>query len=436
MKVALLAPPSPFLIDQKAFAPLGLTCLAAYVRAHAPVEVRIVDLAGREEALDDALVDVDADVFGVSATTPQYPQALRVLETLKRRKPAPVAIVGGVHPTCLPQECFGDGWDHVVTREGERALVEILSALARGKQPRRVMEGEFIEDLDQLPFPAYDLLPLHEYGYNINGRRALTVMTSRGCPYQCAFCSKDVWEGCRVRFHSPDYVERLLRHIIETTDCRDFLFVDDSLTLNRARILDICRRIEPFGLRFRCYAHVKTCTREVLEALKRAGCVEIGVGIESGAQEILDAIGKGTTVEGNARFIELCREIGIESNAFIMIGLPGETRDTVAATRAWMERARPDKFGYNIFMPYVGTPIHRRPELYDIRILPMRYEDTWVKGRQGEYHAFVETSALSRDEIITLFEENFRYFTELTGWRPGYNERVANTTPEAGDVLS
>ena len=153
--------------------------------------------------------------------------------------------------------------------------------------------------------------------------------------------------------------------------------------------------------------------------MRNAGCVEVGVGAESGSQKILDIADKKETVEDNTRFVELCKEIGLIANVFIMIGLPGENYETVEATRRWMEKVRPQKFGFNIFMPYAGTPIYNHPQHYDIRIYDVPDEKSWVKGRQGEYEAFVATSALSRTEILRLFTELFEYYTDLTQWRPG-----------------
>lgn len=423
MKVVLLNPPSPFLIDQKSFVPLGLLALAGYLRERTGHEVQVIDLANQEDRLEQALDAVRGDVFGVSATTPQYPHARSILSLLCRQRPKALAVIGGVHPTCVPQRCLTDGWDHVVVGEGERAFAGLLDAAARGEKMPGVVGAEYVADLDTLPFPDYGAIKFDEYGYKIDGHLAQTLITSRGCPFNCAFCSKDVWPR-KIRFHSPGYVERIARHIREDLGYRYLQFLDDSLVLKRDRILEICRRLEPLDVRFRCYGHVRSCTREVLEALKRAGCIELGLGIESGSQKILDTVGKKTTVEENTGLIAMCREIGIVSNVFLMIGLPGESRETVKETRAWMERARPDKFGYNIFMPYLGTPIYNHPERYDITIFPVEESHSWVKGRQGEYHAFVATSHLSREEILTLFEENFNVFTELTRWRPGLNERL------------
>ncbi len=423
MKVVLINPPSPFLINQKSFIPLGLLALAGYIRQETEHEVQVLDLSNEEGRLAAALKEFEGDVLGVSATTPQYPHACAILSALRQVAPKATAVIGGVHASCVPDRCVADGWDYVVVGEGERAIVRLLDTLRQGTAIARIIPAQVVEDPDTLPFPAYEAVDLAQYGYDIDGHKALTAITSRGCPFECSFCSKDVWPR-KVRFHSPEYVERMVRHIRQDLQYQYLQLLDDTLVLKKDRLLEICRLLDPLDVRFRCYGHVRGCTSEVLHALKRAGCVEIGIGIESGSQRILDAVGKPATIEENLAMVERCREAGIASNVFIMIGLPGESRETVAETHAWMERARPDKFGYNIFMPYLGTPIYNHPERYDIQLFPVEEEHAWVKGRQGEYHAYVATSALTREEIIELFTAEFQFFTELTRWRPGYNERL------------
>jgi anaerobic magnesium-protoporphyrin IX monomethyl ester cyclase len=426
MKVTLINPPSPFLIDQKAFPPLGLLYLASALRQE-DVEVEVVELAHQESRLAKALRDhLSSDIYGLTASTPQYPEALKILATLRAGAPAAQVVIGGSHPSSAPEVCLADGFDTVVVGEGEEAVRQIVKARRNGADIRGQFQVPYIENLDSVPYPARDLVDITSYGYEIDGGRGTTIITSRGCPYACSFCSKDVWQRS-TRFHGVDYVVGEIEEIVNRHGFNRLLFLDDVLTLKPKRLLDLCARIEPLGLKWRCYARVDTTTREMLEAMKAAGCVEVGIGVESGSQRILDAVGKRTTVEGNAKFVRMCQAVGLPVNAFIMIGLPGETYETVEETRRWMEETRPDKFGFNIFSPFVGTPIHRHPENYDIRLYDMPDEKSWCKGRQGEYNAFVETSALSAAEILRLFTELFAYYTELTKWQPG----VGKKAPEA-----
>lgn len=425
MKVTLVSPPSPFLIDQKAFPPLGILYVAAYLREQG-LEVEVLDLANKEDCLDEALANHDLEVCGISATTPQYPYALKVKDVVKRRNPKSIVFVGGAHASSLPQKCLNDGFDAVVAGEGEMAALDI----AKRRPIDQVVRFGYIKDIDAIPYPARDLIDIRDYGYDINGRKATTIITSRGCPYTCAFCSKDVWQR-GVRYHGVNYTIDEIRQITGQYGFKHFLFLDDTLTLNKRRLVRLCDLLEGLDIRWRCYARSDTTSRDMLVRMKEAGCVEVGVGIESGSQKILDVVGKKMTVEQNTNFVQNCKEIGLSVNAFLMIGLPGETYETVMETRTWFEKARPDRFGFNIFAPYVGTPIYNHLSEYDIKIYDMPDEDSWVKGRQGEYQAFVSTSGLSRTQILKLFYELFEYFGRLTEWRPGRGGKEVTVTDEA-----
>ena len=413
MKVVLINPPSPFLIDQKAFPPLGILYIAAYLRENR-IEVEVIDLANQESHLEETLVKVRGDFIGISTTTPQYPYARRIKDIINQQNPGIPIIVGGAHPSSLPAKCLDDGFNTVIAGEGEEALLKVVKENLREK----LIKISYISDIDKLPFPARDLIDFKSYGYDIEGGKATTIITSRGCPFKCAFCSKDVWQG-KVRFHSIEYVYNELKEIISKFKIKYFLFLDDSFTLSKRRLIDLCQRIAPLKVKWRCYVSVRTTDMEMLKIMREAGCVEVGVGIESGSQRILDIVNKGTTVDKNTEFVLRCKKIGLLINAFIMIGLPGETYATVQETKRWMEKARPDKFGFNIFMPYIGTPVYNNIKDYDLKILDIPEENSWVKGRQEEYHCFVETKELSAQEILRLFKELSAYYTELTSWQPG-----------------
>jgi len=192
------------------------------------------------------------------------------------------------------------------------------------------------------------------------------------------------------------------------------------MTLNRARIEKLLDLLEPLNINWRCYSRVDTLDRELLLRMKKAGCKEIGSGVESGSQRILDLSHKKTSVGQNTKIARLCKEVGIVFNAFIMIGLPGETYESVMETKTWFEEALPEKFGLNILSPYHGTPIYQNPAEYDITLHPMPDEKSWVKGRKGEYQCFVSTKDLSQEEILRLFKELFEHFVLLTGWHKNW----------------
>lgn len=420
MKVTLISPPSPFLIDQKAFPPLGLLYVAGFLE-HNGIDINVADLADKETELENALEPyMNADIYGITSTSPQYPQALKILKVLRRRNPKARIVIGGAYPSSLPDKCIKDGFDFVIAGEGEEAMLRLITNIEEEQTPG-IVNASYIQEMDSIPFPGRHLIDINSFAYNIDDGRGTTLITSRGCPYVCSFCSKEVWPR-GTRFHSTDYVISELKHIIDKYDFRHFLFLDDTITIRRKRLLELCKRMEPLNIKWRCYARTTT-TKKMLIAMKKAGCVEIGVGVESGSQKILDIVDKKETVEQNAAFVELCKQVGITANVFIMIGLPGENYETVEETRRWMERVRPHKFGFNIFMPYAGTPVYKNPGRYDIQIFDVPEEKSWVKGRQGEYQSFVATNALSRNEIERLFGELFAQFSEITSWKPGVGKK-------------
>lgn len=418
--ITLINPPSPFLINQKAFPPLGLLYIASSLEKE-NFGVEFLDLSNKEDDLDYELLEIEGiDPIFITSTTPQYPYAKLINDIIKTQLPDSVTIIGGAHASANPEECLRDGFNHIVVGEGEEAAIQIAEAYERGRKVGKIIELHEKINLDMLPFPDRSLIDIASYGYPLNTGMATTVITSRGCPHECAFCAKGTMSR-RVRFHSPKYIEAELKNIIDTYGFRNFLFVDDCFTLGKQRLEEILEKIKLLEINWRCYARADQMNRDTLQKMKDAGCVEIGVGIESGSQKILNTVGKHTKVEKNLQLVKDMREVGITSNTFVILGLPGETPETVRETRQFMETARPDKFGYNIFIPYTGTKIYQNKDkgIYDIEVYDMLIESTWAKGKERMPKSFVRTKELSREDIDRIYDEEFKHFTELTNFRPG-----------------
>ncbi len=381
------------------------------------IDVQLVDLAGRENAIERELEGLDSQIYGITATTPQYPWAKRIREVIKQKNPHIPVIIGGAHPSSAPEVCLNDGFDVVVAGEGEKSILNVIRDYKKeGRLNQGLIKSEYVKDIDTIKYPDRSSLDLKSYAYDIAGSPATTIITSRGCPYNCAFCSKDVWSN-KVRYHSVEYVIEELKEIKEKWGFKHFLFLDDSFALNKKRTPRLFGAIKPLDIRWRCYLRSDHVTRELLEQMKSAGCIEAGIGAESGSQKILDKVNKGLDVEQNTKVVKWCKELGIITNVFLMIGLPGETYETAIETKKWFEQVQPDKFGFNIFYPYVGTPIYKNSDKFGITIHELSDEDSWVKGKKGEYKAFISTEELSRKEILQLHRELFEYFIKLTGWR-------------------
>ena len=395
MRIVLVNPPSPWLIEPNQFPPLHLMYLGTVLqKGH---DIKICDM---EESLPKA------DAYGFSATTPQYPYALDLAKNIKEYK-----VVGGAHASAIPIEC-GNDFDAVVVGEAELLINNIFNQKSKGivrcPNPNHL----------QIPKVNRSLVNIHNYNYPIGKDMipATTIITARGCPFSCAFCS----EPKQVRFHPLNTVLEEIKEIHEL-GFEGILFLDDIFTINTERCIRISKECKKYRIKYRCYAR-PYLKEDLIQKMAENGCVEIGMGIESASQRILNLNQKGTTVENNRKTIELCKKYGIAVNAFIMIGLPGETRETVEETKKFILETKPEKFGYSVFMPYPGSPIYNNPEKFNIKIHPLNYRKMWTKGRKGEYECFVETEELTRSEIITLHENVYKELSEQLNWRRDWSK--------------
>jgi len=388
--ILFVNPPSPFLLNQRVNPPLGLLYLATVLREHR-VDACILDLAGSSD-VDKELASVDfvPELIGITTTTPQFGCAMHIGEFFRNAYPQVPIAVGGAHVTVDPGSC--DMFDYIVTGEGESAIVDYRS------WDRKRISRPFIVDIDSIPHPDRSFIDIDSYHHSIDGERATTVMTSRGCPYRCAFCSR-VW-GAKVRLHSPEYIVNEVRYLKRVHGYRAFMFFDDIFVFPRKRIVSTTELLKQEDIIYRCFVRSDLVDRDLLIMLKESGCVELGFGAESGSQKILDVVSKKSSVRKNTQLIELARDVGIRVKAFMVIGLPGETHETAKATYDWLKNVAPDDWDVSVYAPYRGSSIVDNTSLYDMEIGEVAFEDTWYKGTPGKYTCHVSTSGLSSTEIV------------------------------------
>ena len=378
MKVVLINPGSPFLIRQDVMPPLGLFYLARVLK-NAGHEVELVDVG-----LGDKL-PAEADFWGLTGTSAQIRDMAWVAYNLSRRKG--VKIAGGPHATLMPQQMFKLGFDVVVGGEGDGVVLDIVDGGRRG-----LLLPERLSNIDNyLP----DRSQQGRYHYEIDGLPAATMMTSRGCPYNCAFCSKDVWG----RKYVARSVASVINEIIEIRQMgyKAIMFYDDTFMIGRERLLAICAYLRGSKLVWRAFARSDESDIEVLRVMRESGCREIGVGIESGSQKILDGINKRETVESHRRCIKAAHEVGLRVKGFVIVGLPGETWLTVEETDKFLSEVSLDDVDISILSVYAGSDIYKNPEKYDVEF----GEASFYKGKPGEYQCHVSTSQMTSSEIVT-----------------------------------
>jgi radical SAM superfamily enzyme YgiQ (UPF0313 family) len=266
-------------------------------------------------------------------------------------------VLGGAHPTALPEEALQHA-DAVVRGEAEVTLPRLLESGAL----EGIVEPEPPQDLDALPMPRRDLLDLERYargGDEIAGHafRSLGVITSRGCPFHCTFCVNSKREVC-LRFHGPERVAAELQELVDRYAIESVAFYDELIASDPVRFRGICQLMIERGLnrlRWECQMHPTSVTPKLLRLMKEAGCLQVAVGFESGSQRVLDAIGKGTTVERNLEAARRIREAGLKVRGCFILGVPGETPEDIRLTERFIDQAPIDFAGIHFLTPMPGT---------------------------------------------------------------------------------
>lgn len=368
MKVVLINPSSPFMIDQAVMPPLGLWYIAGALKDH---DVTIVD-----RGLGDRIPK--ADVYGVTGTVvSQIGEVVKRLHGLK--------VIGGPHATSMPVEMM-KWFDTVVCGEGEGVINQIVNDGITG-----IVHAQRLTDLDNI-FP--DRSQEWRYHYKIDGIPATTMITSRGCPHDCAFCSKEVYGHRRV----ARSVESVMVEVdsVMSRGYNATMFYDDTFMTGRKRLVSLCEAFQECGLVWRCLARADDSDKDILELMKASGCREIGVGVESGSQQILDNIQKHETVEQHHKCIQLAHEVGLRVKAFMVVGLPGESWETIMETDRFLAETRPDALDVSILSVYPGSNIYKNPEMYDVKFGTPHH----FKGKPGSYVCDISTSHLTSQEIM------------------------------------
>jgi anaerobic magnesium-protoporphyrin IX monomethyl ester cyclase len=359
--------------------PLGLAYVCAAVETWAGAEVNLVDAVAGKNTLDETVAEVvrfQPDILYIAAGTSTLRRDIRFLSRCKEELPGLTTAVMGTHVTVLPGDAFVEpGADFGIRGEPERTAAELAAALADGKPVEDVLglairrndsyestpDRPLIAELDEIPHPARRFFKPYVYSPPFTrGTRFDVLITSRGCPYRCNYCSTSAYYGKKIRFRSADDVVAELREMVEVEGVTQVGFWDDTFTIGKRRVMEICDRIEESGLEFEwmCMSRVDTVDEEMLAALRRAGCYLILYGVESGSQRVLDAMKKEITLEQTERAFEMTYDAGIEAAAFFMFGNLEETEEDIRATIEFAKKLKASFASFNIATPYPGTELY------------------------------------------------------------------------------
>jgi anaerobic magnesium-protoporphyrin IX monomethyl ester cyclase len=370
-------PPLKGVYRHQPYLPIGLAYLAAVLEENGH-EVTVIDCPALEmnyEKLKANLASIEPNVIGITSMTPTIQSALLSAHVAKEACPDAMVILGGPHATFMDEQVLAEeeAVDVVVRSEGEQTLLELTQNVSNPKALNsiegitfrkdghvvRTPNRPFIQKLDELPLPAYKYFPLEKY--RLFGRMMLPIITSRGCPSQCSFCTTARMFGKAFRARNPKNIVDELEWLRDVHGADAFTFYDDTFTLDKKRTLKICEEIKnrKIGLPWDCQTRVSTVSREILLKMREANCQQVFFGVESGCQKILDSVKKGTTVEQNERAIRLAKDVGLFVSISVIIGYPGETKDMLQETVDLIRKAEPDDVYICVATPYPGTELRR-----------------------------------------------------------------------------
>ncbi len=407
-------------------APLGLATLASVTRNQG-YQTEIIDPLPSQlsqQEIIEKIQKAQPKWVGFTATAISIHKAAELAGSLKRFAPKIITIIGGAQLSALPEEMMEEfpDFDLGVLGEGEQTILELLNCLHKkgelneinglvirenGKL-RLTKDREYIKDLDRIPLPAWDLLPdirKHYQPAAFNSRRfpASSILTSRGCPGKCTFCDLSVFKNT-CRSFSAEYVMEMIRILRNNYGIREISIHDDNFLMFRPRLIKVCELLigQRWNLSWSCNGRIDQVTPEILSLIRRAGCWQIGYGIESGSEEILKRIRKGINIEQITSAVRWTQEARIRVRGYFILGCPGETKETMMKTIDFAKRLGVDDFQVTYFTPFPGSEAFLNADRYGTFTRDYRRMTTW-------FPVFVP-KALTRETLEGYYRKAFREF--------------------------
>lgn len=428
--------------------PLGLAYIAAGLR-EAGIKVEMMDayslgLSGMD--IRRKLEETNPAVVGVSSLTPQWPDTEIVMDLIKDYDKNILTVVGGPHVTALPEESVANSnVDVAVIGEGEGTIVEICQAALSGSDLKdvdgiavrsdgqiiRTKEREKNKKLDQIPFPAHDLLPEPSFynpfpAWGKSGNFSCMI-SGRGCPYSCSFCDVTEQQGKRYRLRSAENVVSELKWLYQAFKVKTFSFRDPSVICNRRRLLEICRLIKDNDLNivWTCSSRANEVDYEMLEAMKDAGCRRVQYGIEVGNTEMLKEI-KKVDKERVIEAVRDTRKAGISAHGYFLFGFVEETPETIQETIDFAKELELDSAGFGVMVPFPGTQEYDKYKELGL-LLSEDWRDYDVMGKPVYRHKNISNEQLARAPKIAYRSFYMRpkiiarHLGKMTSFRTVYN---------------
>jgi anaerobic magnesium-protoporphyrin IX monomethyl ester cyclase len=383
MKVLFVNPPqtaSKYKFMGVIAPPLGIAYMAGVLQEN-NIDVEILDATAEDMDFKDVekeLLKRKPDLVALTALTPTIGRALETAQVVKETLPDSIVVMGGYHPTFNFIETLEDeNIDIVIRGEGEYIMLNLVQALENqsslhdvkgivfeDKNSKEIVvnpEAPLIQDLDELPFPALNLLPMKKYRLLDMDTHMTTMITTRGCPMQCSFCSSAAMHGKKIRERSVENIVDEIEYLKTNYDIDTIAFMDDTFTLKKRKVMAICDEIlkRNIEIMWGCTSRVDTLDEKLLKKMKEAGCITIFIGVESADQQQLDNMCKNTTIAKIENAFKIAHKLKIRTIASVALGMPGDTKEIMNKTVKFVHKLKPNYAIYSLATPYPGTRFYK-----------------------------------------------------------------------------
>lgn len=383
MKVLFVNPPqtaSKYKFMGVIAPPLGIAYMAGVLQEN-NIDVEILDASAEDMDFKDVekeLLKRKPDLVALTALTPTIGRALETAQVVKETLPDSIVVMGGYHPTFNFIETLEDeNVDIVIRGEGEYIMLNLVQALENqsslhdvkgivfeDKNSKEIVvnpEAPLIQDLDELPFPALNLLPMKKYRLLDMDTHMTTMITTRGCPMQCSFCSSAAMHGKKIRERSIENIVDEIEYLKTNYDIDTIAFMDDTFTLKKRKVMAICDEIlkRNIEIMWGCTSRVDTLDEKLLKKMKEAGCITIFIGVESADQQQLDNMCKNTTIAKIENAFKIAHKLKIRTIASVALGMPGDTKEIMNKTVKFVHKLKPNYAIYSLATPYPGTRFYK-----------------------------------------------------------------------------
>lgn len=386
IKVILINPPSDCIDDDRLEPQLGLLYIAAVLRENG-ISVQIYEMTGckTENQIKRKIENIpEGDVYGFTTYCTNYLHVKRCINHIRSKMNKALIVLGGPNPTALPEFTLRDSkCDYIITGEGEDAFLQVVNAHLNKSDISSILRGIGRANIDTYPMPAWDLVDMNSYSRLLEGERVVSVISSRGCKYNCAHCNSIIMGGGnKVRYRSAENVVNEINFLI-TKGFQKFRFNDDIFTGN-PKLAELLSKIKNLDINYRIFARIEDLTEYNCRLLAESGCRHISVGLESLNHDNLRILGKKIQTMLEERHLCNAKKYGIVIRVYFMVGLPYDTDENIKEYFEKASRLPFDEFSIYPLIPYPGTRIAKKPEKFGYKIIDKDFTHYVQIGKNGK----------------------------------------------------